>query len=122
MTLADLVVIEKFCPDFPLPDINNNLYFATDVVRNSSGQIVAGAFIKLTSELILIADPSLSRITRARLFNGLVNQAMTTLKTHGLDDTHVFILGPESAKTAAVLVKHHDFVPATGIPLYKGNI
>lgn len=121
MTLSELATLEKFSPDFPLPDLNNSLYFATHVVKEE-GRVVAGAFIKLTSELILITNPELRSLERARLFDHMMQKALAELRKQGLDDAHVFVMGKDPEKTAKVLIKHYGFVSTTGIPLYKGDI
>jgi hypothetical protein len=73
--------------DFPEPDISNPLYIAKKTIVEN-GQVIGGCLLKLTSEGILILDPKLPDITKARAIKEVIKGLDEVNK---LDDCHVFV-------------------------------
>jgi len=119
--IKDLMKLDKFHHEegelFPLPDLGNKLYFSQKAIAEDS-KILGFGFLKLTSEACLILDPKLSKLDRAALIIALIDEMIKELKTMGLDDTHVFLLGPEANRTKEFLEQRFRFVRASGIPMY----
>lgn len=118
LKFADLDKIYEWCPkEYPFPDLASGLYCCQKALV--IGQRLSGtALLKLTCEAVLIIDPSLGKLERARLiseaFQELKNEA---IEKYGLDQVHVFILPENDEHYAEILKKHFGFQEATGIPL-----
>jgi hypothetical protein len=118
LKLQDLKDIESFHNgDFPLPDINSPLYFVQKVVE-IDGETQGAVFVYLTSEISLILNKSLSRLTRAKVVKEVFVEMLRELPRTGLRDTHVFIVPENDEKYAQFLIKRFGFERAEGIPLY----
>jgi hypothetical protein len=115
---SDLTYLESYHPSFPIPNVNNKHYITQKVI-DLDGRIIGSGMIKLTTESILILDPSLSKITKVKVLCSLINVMKNELKHFGLDDTHVFLTDPEPLKTEKVLLRL-GFIPAEGKALYLG--
>lgn len=117
LQLSDIVRLEQMHnSDFPLPNLNDRRYFSQKVV----GDLDAVGILKLTTEAIIIMNQGVSRLTRARALSELILELKKELLRFNLDDTHVFLLDPESNKTERILIKHFNFLPASGKALYLG--
>lgn len=114
---GELQAIHK--EDFPLPEYGNGLYLRSKAVVTPSGKLVGAGFLKLTSETSLILNPSLSRISRARIIKDLIASLQRDLEQAGLDGTHVFLQGNEVDKTEAFL-ESFGFVKVAERPMYLG--
>jgi hypothetical protein len=118
LEIADLLKIEKLHHrDFPLPEINDPSYIIKKALLKDN-QVVGASFARLTSELILILDPSLSDFSRARLWIESAGEMFRDLLRHNIKSTHVFITPENDERYAQLLERKLGFVRATGIPLY----
>jgi hypothetical protein len=119
LELKDLITLEKIhagsC-SFPLPNLNDETYLVKKAI-DVSGNLRGAAIVRITSEVSLILDKTLTRLERARVIDEVFYELKNHLTSLGLKDTHLFII-PENEDFAAFMQKHFDFVKATGIPLY----
>jgi hypothetical protein len=116
--MIDEELIKEFPRDFPFPDLESLLYFSRkEVLMN--GRVVAAAFMRLTSEAILIQAPDLPRASRAKVLMALTGEMDRELERFGLDDVHVFISEPEVAKTVTFYTKRLGFIKVSGVPLMR---
>lgn len=118
LNLADLRVIETFSnPSYGLPSLGNDLNFVSKTIL-VDGRIVGSAVAHLTSEVSLILDNELSKLQKAKILKDVFEIMLKEITAAGLEDTHVFIL-PESDKPYELfLMKHFNFVKATGRAMY----
>jgi hypothetical protein len=117
--LKDLIRLEKIHKEsctFPFPNLNDETYFVKKAIE-VDGELKGAAITRLTSEVSLILDKDLPKLTRARVIDEVVTELEKRLTNLGLKDTHLFIL-PEDQDFADFMMKHFEFVKATGIPLY----
>ena len=117
--LKDLIVLEKIhagsC-SFPMPNLNDDIYFVKKAI-DIKGNLRGAAIVRLTSEVSLILDRTLTKLERARAIEEVFTELKDRLTSIGLKDTHLFII-PEDEDFASFMQKHFEFVKATGIPLY----
>lgn len=111
-------LIREFPRDFPFPDLESLLYVSRKEVL-VDGKIVAAAFLKITSEAILIQAPELPRATRAKALSALTKTLDAELEQFGLDEVHVFISKPEVDKTVSYYTKRLGFIKVSGVPLMR---
>jgi hypothetical protein len=104
--------------DYPFPNFDNRLYAVQKVVEIDD-KLIGAAFAHITSEVSLIFDGSLSKLTRARAIKLLVEEMYRNLPSLGLEDTHVFVIPENDEQYAEFLIQNFGFVRASGIPLYK---
>lgn len=116
--MTDEELIREFPRDFPFPDLESLLYVSRKEVV-VDGKVVAAAFLKITSEAILIQAPDLPRATRARVLTALTDVLDEELETFGLDEVHVFISKPEVDKTVSYYTKRLGFIKVSGVPLMR---
>lgn len=113
-SIADLARIESLhTGEFVLPDLSCGEYVhieATDDCRSA-------AFVKLTSEVTLILDPSMSNFQKAKRVREHFISVRKNLPT---SDTHVFLL-KGGDQFANQLIKHFGFSKAAGQSLYWSN-
>lgn len=117
--MTDVELVKEFPRDFPFPDLESLLYFSRKEVVDENGRVIAAAFLRLTSEAILIQAPELPRAARAKILKALVVEMDKDLKAFGLDDVHVFISEPEVEKTVTYYTKRLGFVKVSGVPLMR---
>src|SRR6266853_766789 len=107
LKFADLDKIYEWCPkEYPFPDLASGLYCSQKALVIGE-RLVGSAMLKLTCEAVLIIDPNISRLERARLigeaFKELKSEAITK---YGLDQVHVFVLPENDEHYAGILKKH----------------
>ncbi len=107
-------LIEFNSEKFPFPDLGNPLYIIRGSLIDNSGNVIGAGFIKLTSEAIIILDPTLSKLSKATAIYKLFEAAKKAMLSKGIDGTHVF---PDSELYARFLKKRLGFVDA-GNALY----
>lgn len=98
--------------DFPLPDLKNPTY-AVQVPLYEEGELRGAALLKVTSEAILILNPNLSDLQKARLIFSAFDSLIEGLKSLGLDDAHLFT---NNEHFGEILKKHFSFreIPEKG--------
>ncbi len=109
--LADLVKIEGMHTGiFDLPDLGNRELVHSEITDDGR----SATFVKLTTEVTLIVDPTLSDIQKAKRIQDHFYSVKSILPTN---DTHAFVMhGGEHF--ANLLIRHFGFTRAAGIPLY----
>ena len=118
LEVQDLMSIEKLHQgNFPLPEVNDPSYIIQKTLITDS-KVVGACFARLTSELILILDPNLSKFSRARLYREVAGDMMCELFKRNIKTTHAFVTPETDWKSAKILEDHLGFVHATGIPMY----
>ena len=75
---------------FPFPDLTNELYISKKVVINEGNQVGAGV-VRLTSEGLVILDPTSSRRQRVSAVSALIDSQIKDVKAQGMDECHVFV-------------------------------
>lgn len=100
---------------FPFPNLDSGLYCSQRAIYNDQGKLIGGAFLKLTSEAMLILDPNAKGFERAKGIKEIFTLVPIEMDKFGLDQVHVFVLSHDSL--AQVLREHYNFQNATGIPL-----
>ena len=75
---------------FPLPNLNDPLYFTKKLAINN-GQIVAAGFGRLTCEAIVIVDEKQPLISRVNAIKELMDLQLNEAKNLGLSDCHAFV-------------------------------
>jgi hypothetical protein len=103
---------------YPFHDVNSPLYCIRKAIIVDD-KLVGAALVRLTSEVSLVLDKDVNRITRAREMHRIFDSLMDALRQFGLNDTHIFAEGKDAPQMAKFLKKHFQFVDATGIPLYR---
>lgn len=114
----DLNKLEQWCPkEYPPPDLSSGLYCSQLALLGNRGNLEGFALLKLICEAVLIIDPSVSNLEKARLvknsFDGLTKEA---LENYGLDQVQ-FVLREDQVHYAKILKKHFGFKDQPGIPL-----
>lgn len=103
---------------YPFHDINSPLYCIRKAII-SDERLIGAALVRLTSEVSLVIDKDVSRVTRAKEIHAVFQNLHDYLRGFGLNDTHVFVEGPDKLPYSQFLKKNFGFVDATGIPLYR---
>jgi hypothetical protein len=101
--------------EFPLPQFERCNIDA--VITDGSGKILAVGGVYPTTELIMMVDKGMPRISRVRAIIELLNFASYTQGISG-GDMHAFIQDPEFAR---LLRKHFGFVDCKGEALVKNG-
>jgi hypothetical protein len=94
---TDKKALEAISIDFPFPDIENPLYMAAKVIEDD-GKVIGAAFIRLTSEAILVMDETTPKRTRVEGVEGCFNALQQEIKALGMDECHAFVRAPNIAK------------------------
>lgn len=105
---------------FRMPEYGN----PANVIKKTiihDGKIVGSAFVHITSEVGLILDRTLPKLTRAKLIKELFAILWDELEKTDIDDTHIFILPETDTKYADFLIKNFGFVRDTSLVVYKGK-
>jgi len=111
-SISDLKVLESFHNGtFYLPDMGSSEVTHVEI----SDDCRSAAFVKLTSEVILLQDPSLSRISKAKRILEHFNSVKVNLPT---SDTHVFICAGGD-QFASILERHMQFERTEGISMWR---
>jgi hypothetical protein len=113
LELRDLVKVEKFPRDFPMPDVTRPLYFLQKVVEDE-GEVVGAAFAFLTTEITVILKDQ-GKLEKARAVDTVFDDLIQDLTKRGFQDTHLFVTDMHFVE---LLKKHYGFVVANGVPLY----
>lgn len=118
LNLADITKIEQFAdPSYGLPDLSNPRNFIRKSI-SLDGEIIGSALAHLTSEVSLVLDPKVSALNKARVLKIVFDAMLREIREAGLEDTHVFVLPESDEHYKEFLMKHFNFVKASGIPLY----
>jgi len=113
-----LTLVEKMhTRNFPLPNVNDRSYIIQEALVHN-GELHGACFARITSELILVLDDSLTNYSKATLFKEASEVLLKGLLDRGIKSTHLFITPEDDEHHVEVLAKHFGFVRATGIPLY----
>lgn len=118
--LNDYVKLENVPRDFSMPNPNNPRNIIQNALLDESGKVCGLAVVHATTEVSIILDGSIPRITRARLIKELFSDLIVRIKEFGYEDTHVFVLPETDVEYADFLRKNFSFVKASGIPMYWG--
>lgn len=112
VSLSDQKLFTKLHDDsFPAIDFSNPTYL------DSFSNDVGVAILKVTTETILVLDDQASKIAKAKACKEMFYEMRKKLISHGLDDTHLFLLKDEE-HFSALLRKHFGFTETTGKCLY----
>ncbi len=95
-----------------MPDLHNPTY-AVQIPLSLNGEVQGAALLKVTSEAILILNPELSDLQKARLILESFDSLLSGLRKLGLDDAHLFTNNKEFGE---ILKRHFDFkeIPEKG--------
>src|SRR5580704_1771789 len=75
---------------FPIPNINNPLYFSKKLIIDN-GELIAAGLVKLTCEGVLVINEKAPLRSRVNGIKALIEEQSKDAKKIGLDDCHVFI-------------------------------
>lgn len=96
---------------FPIPDVDNALFFVKKTITDGAGNIVGVGLSKLTCEAMFILDQKQPAVTLARATKELTLEMVITGRAMGMDESHVFI---DDDKFRTFLKKHLKFVDSKG--------
>ena|SRR5271156_1282358 len=103
LNLHDLVILEQEAK-FQLPKLESPLFIVKKSVE-IDGKLIGSFFVKLTSEVSLIFDSSISKLTRARALREIFIHLYLELNKRGFNDTHIFL--KDDLKSYGELLKKH---------------
>lgn len=121
LLLSDLRELEGHQNGFPMPDVTNPLYFYQMALIDSETEELLGAvFVKLTAETSLIFKQNVSQLKKAKAYLEMFPVVEKAHEYVGLDDTHIFVLGPddEVSHYCQVLRNKLGFTDAPGVAMY----
>jgi hypothetical protein len=105
LNLSDLVALEQDAK-FPLPNLNSPLYCIKKSVILDE-RLVASLWVKLTSEVSIVLNSKVPKLTQARAIKEAEFIMIQEGKRLGLDDTHLFI--KSNPDFTNFLMKHLKF-------------
>lgn len=103
---------------YPFHDLSSPLYCIKKAII-SDEKLIGAALVRLTSEVSLVMNKDVPKLTRAKELYSVFHYLHDYLKGFGLNDTHVFVSPENDERYAKFLIDNFGFVKATGIPLYK---
>lgn len=118
LQFRDLEKIQDWCPkEYPFPDLTSGLYCSQKALLAPDGKLEGAALLKLTCEAVLIIDPSLGNLEKARLVKeSFKSLSVEAGESYGLDQVQ-FVLRPGDEHYGKILRKHFGFRDQPGIPL-----
>lgn len=103
--------------DFPVPDVENKLYFSKGVVV-SGDKIIGFGFARVTSEFILLLNPNETKRSQVKALELLLRAGVMSTVKVGIDEAHVFITPSCPSGYVGILKSKFGFVDCEGTPLY----
>jgi hypothetical protein len=90
LEISDIPTVASFDRDFEFPDLQSKLYMIKKVALHEN-KIIAAAFLRITSEGILVADHDCSEYERTKAILQLVTNIKIEAVQKGLSDCHIFV-------------------------------
>lgn len=111
LNLNDLLILEKYAK-FDFPKIDSPLFCIKKAVE-IDGKLIGLFLTHLTTEVSLVFDDRVSRITRARALKEIYFHLFKELTKSGFDDAHIF-LKDDLVSYGEMLKKHCGFEDIVG--------
>lgn len=103
LMVKDIPIIEGFKRDFEFPNLHSPLYILKETAINDDCKVVGAAFVKITSEGILILNQECSEYERAKAGLELIRSLKEEAIKKGLEDCHIWVGDPRTRNFARKL-------------------
>ncbi|HEY4682740.1 MAG TPA: hypothetical protein VIH17_05765 [Candidatus Acidoferrales bacterium] len=92
---SDLAELERIHQQqalgYEFPNLEHPLYFVNLVATSDRGRILGALIFRLTSEVMVLLDPGLNRVTAGLAIHKMAERGETELLVKGMDEVHAFV-------------------------------